>query len=188
MKVCSILQSQRQSTIPVPTQWKRGISNEEINCKWGSMAGPRVINVQAVIVTECRLGHICDSREPATGPAQQTTAEIWTLRRLRVQMMWRKSTVLFDVPLHTVLSRTRKKLTTQMILKQRDSIILNWILRNRTETLSHSADAGLGKVADSYGSQNDSHHINGAEFLGQLSDYWNLQLSTANEQCTRNNW
>jgi hypothetical protein len=51
-----------------------------------------------------------------------------------------------------------------------------------------SADLGLGKVADSCGNENDSHHITSAKFLDQFSDYWNLQQSTTNEQCTRNNW
>jgi hypothetical protein len=56
------------------------------------------------------------------------------------------------------------------------------------ETRPDSADSGLGTVNDSYGYENDSHHIKGAEFLDQLSDYWHLKQSTTNEQCTRNNW
>jgi len=56
------------------------------------------------------------------------------------------------------------------------------------ETWPDSADSGLGTVADSYGYGNDSHHIKGAEFLDQLSDYWYLMQSTTNEQWTRNNW
>lgn len=79
-------------------------------------------------------------------------------------------------------------MTTHTTLKLGGRIILNWISTERMETWPDSVDSGLGTVTDSYGYGNDSHHIKGAEFLGQLSDYWYLKQSTTNEQCTRDNW
>jgi len=69
-----------------------------------------------------------------------------------------------------------------------DDLKATWISTERMETWPDSADSGLGTVTDSYGYGKDSHHIKGAEFLDQLSDYWYLKQSTTNEQCTRNNW
>ena len=65
-----------------------------------------------------------------------------------------------------------------MTLKLRGRIILNWISTERMETWPDSADSGFGKVTDSYGYGNNSHHIKRAKFLDQLSDYWHLKQST----------
>ena len=98
--------------------------------------------------------------------------------------------MLFAIPLHTVLQSNQKETDYS------DDLKATW--KDNIKLDLKKEDGGMAwfswlRIRDSHGSLRfrkrfASHHTKGAELLDQLRDYWHIKQSTANEQCTRNNW